>query len=128
MNSPGAALIILNYHDVDRSLSVAEVGIKTGLFQKVFLVDNASDDASIAKIREFEERYPSAFCPVLSPINLGWCAGTNLGLKQALSTNAYQYLFAVNSDVAFLKESVFECLDFLENNPPLWRRSSIDER
>jgi len=117
MNSPSAALIVLNYHDVDRSLSVAESGIKTGLFQKIFLVDNASDEASIAKIHKFQGRYPLVSCPIFSPKNLGWCAGTNLGLKQALSTNAFQYLFAVNSDVAFSRESIAECLSFLESSP-----------
>ncbi len=84
------------------------------LSAKVWVVDNASDDASAAMVAE---RYPQAIL-LANPRNLGFAGGVNLGLEaiKALESPP-SYVLLLNPDTLVAQDALSHMLAFLEEHP-----------
>ncbi|MEQ9552857.1 MAG: glycosyltransferase family 2 protein [Coleofasciculus sp. G3-WIS-01] len=110
-------VVILNYRTpnlVIDCLSSLQTEIEVG-HDVVVVVDNASGDNSVPHIEQaINENNWSSWVKLLpSPINGGFSAGNNLGIK-ALTADAYLLL---NSDTIVRKGAIKSLLDALETYP-----------
>ncbi len=80
-----------------------------GLHQEVVVVDNASEDDSVAMVRE---RFPSVRM-VASPTNLGFAAGVNL----AATYSDAEFLLLLNPDTVVLDHALAKLVAFARANP-----------
>ena len=75
----------------------------------VVIVDNNSEDGSVDKVLS---RFP--LVKVLnSPVNLGFSAGNNLGLKEITT----KYVLFLNPDTEIIDDAINVMVDFLESHP-----------
>lgn len=90
-------VIILNYGTPDLTLASAESALPEieALGGVLTLVDNASPDGSARRLADWcDQKAGKPVCLVMSPVNGGFAAGNNLGLREA---DADFYLL-LNSD------------------------------
>ena len=94
------SIIILNYKTPDLTLTCLEslYTHTSGLDYEVILVDNASEDGVLEKVRE---RFPKTRT-ICNPENLGFSGGNNTGIRISKG----RYVALLNSD-AKLKENSF---------------------
>lgn len=78
----------------------------------VYVVDNASTDASVEKIRE---RFADKVSLLVNIENLGGSGGFNTGLREALKHD-YKYLMCVDNDIVFAKDAIEQLYSFLEDH------------
>ncbi len=79
---------------------------------EVIILDNASGDDSMARLRE-----PFATCPevhlISSPTNIGFARGNNQAIAQAHG----EYLLLLNPDTLLGESTLSQCLAFLQDHP-----------
>lgn len=108
------SIIIVNYNTVDLTLNCLQSIYQhtKGVDFEIILVDNASTDDSVSRIKS---DFPAVVL-IESPDNLGFGRANNLAIKQAKG----EFLFLVNTDITFIQNSVKKLLDFyLENHKKL---------
>ncbi|NNE52960.1 MAG: glycosyltransferase family 2 protein [Sulfitobacter sp.] len=121
--APRLLVIILNYRTPQMTLRAVEAALadlpKAG---EIVLIDNASADGSAeVLLREiaahgWDEGGKVRF--VQSPVNGGFGAGNNIGLKSAMSDGAApDYFYLLNSDAFPDPGCITTLLDHLENTP-----------
>jgi N-acetylglucosaminyl-diphospho-decaprenol L-rhamnosyltransferase len=107
------AVVTVNYRTAQMVLeSLQAIEAMRGRFGEVqaFVVDNASPDDSLALMRQGIADHGWAWAHVVaSPVNGGFAAGNNLGVKHALAHMAPDYLLFLNPDAVL----VGPCLDEL---------------
>ena len=98
-NEVGFAVIILNYFGFhDTCLCIKSV--RENLGAQIFLVDNSATREEKGKLQgEFNNR--SDINLLFPSENLGFAAGVNFGLKQAIE-NGYQHFLLLNNDALML--------------------------
>jgi GT2 family glycosyltransferase len=110
-NQPDISIIILNYK-TRGLLRQCLRGISTSgdkATKQIIVVDNASNDGSVEMIEaDFKEVELIA-----SPVNNGFAAGMNLGLKH--SRGRYQVL--LNTDVAIMDRPFDQLVAFMDQHP-----------
>jgi GT2 family glycosyltransferase len=112
------AAVVLNYRTPDLSLACARsVGPQLGPDDVLVLVDNQSGDGSAERLRAglpaLEALGPARVLLVESPVNGGFAAGNNLGIR-AVDAGAYLLL---NSDTVVRPGAVDRLLAALESDP-----------
>jgi N-acetylglucosaminyl-diphospho-decaprenol L-rhamnosyltransferase len=103
-------IVIVNYNTGEQlSECVASIAdtVPSDLDVRVVIVDNASTDGSLRRLR----RVPRALEVVQSPVNLGFAAACNLGARACSS----DYLLFLNPDTRILPGSLTAPLSFLED-------------
>jgi GT2 family glycosyltransferase len=80
---------------------------------RVFLVDNASTDGSLALVRSYLDRLPMEI--VENRENLLFSAGNNVGIERALEWGA-DYVFLLNNDTLVPPSILTELADFMGSN------------
>lgn len=78
----------------------------------LFVVDNASIDDSVEKLRE---AYGDKITIIENSENLGGSGGFNTGIKRGYD-DGYEYIMLVDNDTVFDKNAVFELYKFLTEN------------
>lgn len=112
--SPELTVLILNYNSqfwLKQTLSsLTEYWLSETKYRiKVWVVDNHSQDDSVAMLRQ---DFPQVKV-ICSPDNVGFAAGNNLALKEITS----KYVFLLNNDVELNRHSQFDQLiAYLENH------------
>ena len=76
------ALVVLNYNDADNTLKLLENVADYKAFDKVILVDNASNDDSVIRLKSFCEENDKIYF-LENYENKGYGAGNNLGIAFA---------------------------------------------
>lgn len=110
---PKVAVIIVNWNGLEHlKLSLPSLQRQTYRYFKITVVDNQSTDGSVDYIRR---RFPAVKI-IESGINLGFAAGNNLGLAQALAQGA-DYLFLLNNDTETKSNLLKQLVDYMENHP-----------
>ena len=98
---PGLFVVIVNWNLKEDALaciaSVLAAGLEPG---QVILVDNASEDGSVAAIRE---RFGSELCVLEMETNLGFAGGNNAGIRHALTQDA-EWILLLNNDTVIAKD------------------------
>lgn len=108
-------IVILNYNTYKETINCANSVISTcGGQYKIYIVDNASQDESYSKLSSYFGKNNDVLI-ISSTINLGYAAGNNVGIKQALADGCNCIIIS-NSDVIFHEESINKMYDFLRLN------------
>jgi N-acetylglucosaminyl-diphospho-decaprenol L-rhamnosyltransferase len=76
---------------------------------EIFVVDNASSDASLASVRS---EFPSVFC-IQNSENFGFARATNQGIR----SSSGEYILLLNPDTEILPGALGELLRFLDSHP-----------
>lgn len=84
----------------------------------VVIVDNASKEEEIAKIREYAKDNVDRFDTHLieNSVNLGYAGGNNIGIEYALNKNRADYILILNNDTVVSPEILEELVNFAEEN------------
>lgn len=114
------AVIVLNWQQaqltIDTIESVKKI-IHPNFNYQIFLVDNGSKDNCVS---EFTQKYGNdpKVTLVFMPVNLGFSAGNNVGIKLALKQK-YDYILLLNSDVLVDPNFLNELYLPFKSNPKL---------
>ena len=108
------AAIILNYFGFQETCSCVE-SVRSNLDAQFFLIDNSADPEERKRL-EGEFNSSSDVRLLFPPENLGFAAGVNLGLRQAIR-EGYQRFLLLNNDAVLLPESGETFHKALINNP-----------
>jgi GT2 family glycosyltransferase len=107
------AVIILNWNNApDTIRCVQAIEAWQRLCPEIWVVDNGSQDDSVAQLHQN--------CPsiqlLLSDHNLGFAAGNNLAIRQAMNAGA-TYFLLLNNDAAISEDDVIQLITTLETTP-----------
>ncbi len=111
------SIIILAYNGIDLTLEVlanlAQLDL-TGIKVETIVVDNASKDDTVAKLRQY--KLPNMpFRLIENKINLGFAAGNNVGIDMAIKSGA-DYVLLLNNDIILPKNLVKVLTETAEKN------------
>lgn len=115
-------IVISNYNKYDETLECIETVLQSNGLEanepKIYIVDNASTDASAKPIsdRIAQSAYKNRLFLTISPNDLGSCGGLNLGIRQALEEEC-EYICCLGEAVTVEKNALCVMLNFMENNP-----------
>ena len=105
------SVIIVNYN-VRQYLENALTSIRRaleGIEGEIFVVDNASDDGSVAMVRS---SFPDV-CVLANPENIGFARANNLALEKARG----EFLLLINPDTIVQEDTLREMLHFFQEHP-----------
>lgn len=108
------SLVILNYNDPERTLSLAKKAASYGALDHVILVDNGSTDDSVSLLSK-EAGDKIRFIP--REENGGYAKGNNTGVLYAIKELKSDIVFIANPDVSFTEETVEAMKKALKDNP-----------
>jgi GT2 family glycosyltransferase len=142
MSEPTVAVVVLNWNgwaDTLACLDSLRAPVEQGL-ARVIVVDNASSDCSVARIREWlqaagsgmseltdqevtsdpDRRAPRAsqYTLIRSRRNGGYAAGNNLGITLALQTGM-EYVFLLNNDATVEADCISRLIACAEQDPSI---------
>ena len=105
------AIVILNWNNYpDTIATVQAIGAWEKLAPTIWVVDNGSQDESVEQIRRE--------CPGVrlleSDHNLGFAAGNNLAVRQALGEGQTDYFLLLNNDAILNEDGLSRLLDTAE--------------
>lgn len=106
------SIVVINYNteELTRSCIRSVIQHTSGLQYEIILVDNAStkplDEAG------FRKDFPKVRL-IMSPKNLGFAGGNNLGIEQAKG----RYVLLLNSDTYLTENALFRLYDFMMAHP-----------
>lgn len=114
----GVGLVVLNYNNSKETIRFLENIRSNRALKAVQVVDNCSTDNS----RVILENYCSSirdgrFGLTISPSNIGYGRGNNLGVAQLLLRVSCDYVIISNPDVLFNENTVCELACFLDAHP-----------
>jgi GT2 family glycosyltransferase len=111
-SGPRVTVIILNWNGKQDTLgclrSVAALQYEA---LRVIVVDNGSEDESVAAIRE---AFPSVFV-MASRTNVGFAEGNNIGIREAL--NSSDYILLLNNDTLVAPSLLQQLIPVAEADP-----------
>jgi N-acetylglucosaminyl-diphospho-decaprenol L-rhamnosyltransferase len=117
---PSIALVVLNYNDSDRTIAVCQQAFQTGLFSSFIVVNNQGLESELKKLQDFERSQAiPGFTLLISPNNVGYCSGCNLGLAFAINQTSSSVVFLINSDVSFDRACVEKCCHKMDHYPQI---------
>lgn len=106
-------IVICNYNKEDMVLDCIQSILESKFTDyKLFVVDNASTDHSVEKIRE---KYGSVVELIVNSENLGGSGGFNAGLRKAYA-EGYPYLMCVDNDALLDENAIGTLYAFLEEH------------
>ena len=109
--SPSIAVVILAWNNYDDTRECIESILGQGLVETdVFLVDNGS---RLEPLADLPHQFPEINY-IRSDRNLGFAAGTNLGLREALATES-EYILIINNDTRADEFMLHELLKALKD-------------
>ncbi|MDD5455800.1 MAG: glycosyltransferase family 2 protein [Candidatus Margulisbacteria bacterium] len=105
-------VVIINFNNIEDTLECLESCIKSGINKKqLLLIDNHSSQIVVQNIKNV--------LPWLSilelPDNMGYAAGVNAGLNEALN-RGYEYSFILNNDIVLNSSTLPELISVLERD------------
>ncbi len=129
MIQPEFAVIVLNYFGLETTKKCID-SVFRELNATVFLVDNSSN--AIEKQKLIESFQSNAKVKLLFPNeNLGFAAGVNLALKEAVALD-FEYFFLLNNDATLKEGSGSEFSSAVVSNPAslissliLWSNNTV---
>ena len=122
MSATRILTIILNYKTPEMTLKSAAAAVREmrSLGGEVVIVDNASADGSVDRLRTAiaANGWSDTVRLVESPVNGGYGAGNNLGMRQGMSDgSAPDFYYLLNSDAWPDPGAVAALLQVMQNEP-----------
>jgi GT2 family glycosyltransferase len=107
------SIIIVNYNGFEHLKQCVNSLLHSEYpFYEIIIVDNASSDDSVSRIkREFEE-YKNKIVILDLPKNLGFAVGNRIGAKKAIG----DYLLLLNSDTKVERSSISELVTVMDKD------------
>lgn len=102
------AVVIVNYNGYKDTIDCIESVKKAVKVPTIIVIDNASKDGSPEKLREV-----GGIELILSPKNIGFTGGNNLGIKRALELGA-ELVFLLNNDTTVDKNAFVKAAEEIE--------------
>jgi GT2 family glycosyltransferase/lipopolysaccharide/colanic/teichoic acid biosynthesis glycosyltransferase len=105
------SVIIVNYnvkHFLEQALISIQKAIQ-GIDTEIFVVDNASQDGSVAMLRQ---KFPTVKL-ILNIKNVGFAAANNFAIKQSQG----KYVLFINPDTIVQEDTFRTLISFFENHP-----------
>lgn len=109
-------MIILNYKDSERAISLAKRCEAFSSIDKIVIVDNDSKDGSYEKIENIVNEKIEL---LKADKNRGFSAGNNIGAQYAIDTYNPRYVFFANTDTIFEEDKILRCEEALEKDSSL---------
>lgn len=110
------AAIILNYNDVDTTISLAEHIKDYSCLDAVIIVDNASTDDSVLRLKSY---ISDNIILAESAANHGYGAGNNLGIRYAKEMLGADLALIANPDTLFSEHCIKELIRVLKRHKEL---------
>lgn len=107
-----AAVIILNYNGAEDTIECVNSIVDTGCPVDVIVVDNASKDDSLSRLKE---TLPQETVLLTSEVNLGYAGGNNIGIRYAYD-KGYEYICVLNNDTVVTENFILPCVEELEKH------------
>src|SRR5690348_4649460 len=103
------SIIIVNYNTADLLIPCLQSILKqTGVDFEIIVIDNASQDNSLAVLNNFAQQ----ISVIASPQNLGFGKANNVAVKQSKG----RYVFLLNPDTELITSDALKNLtDFMDN-------------
>ena len=106
-------IVICNYNKEEEVLGSIRCILESRFKDyDLYVVDNASTDHSVQRIRE---KYPNEVTLLVNKENLGGSGGFNTGLRAAYE-KGYPYVMCVDNDAMLDENAVGNLYEFLENH------------
>ena len=121
--APKVSIILLNWNGWKDTIECLK-----SLFQihypdfDVIIVDNASEDGSVEKIRKhinFLKKNLIKLTFLENKINYGFAEGNNIGIKFTIKSNHPDYVLLLNNDTTVDKNFLQEIVEVAEENPTI---------
>ncbi len=110
---PKVLVLILNYKRADDTIECLQSVQKLDYENyDLLVIDNASEDGSLGKIRN---RFPQIMLTG-NPANLGYAGGNNVGIRYGLE-RGYGYIFVLNNDAVVTPSTLRKLVEVAEKNP-----------
>ncbi|OGM53991.1 hypothetical protein A3F62_00280 [Candidatus Woesebacteria bacterium RIFCSPHIGHO2_12_FULL_44_11] len=120
---PKIFIVILNWNQPKLTLETVESVSRlrvTGYGLRIVVVDNGSDDNSLAELRKLtrnaQHATPKQIELLINEKNLGYAGGNNVGIRYALKNGA-DWVLVVNNDVSVDKDLIIELLKVADKYP-----------
>lgn len=110
--NPIASIIIVTYNSQDELPTCLDSVDRQSIPCEVFVIDNASADASAVIIEQFAVRFPG-IRPILNNENRGLAAANN----QPLHLCRGKYVLILNPDTILEQDTLSKLVDYLEQRP-----------
>ncbi len=107
------AIVICNFNKQEYVLKCIDSVLQsTYKNEDIYVVDNASSDASVELIKkEFNDKV----ILIVNEENKGGSGGFNTGIREALKKD-YKYVMLLDNDVILERNAIGACFNYLENN------------
>lgn len=106
-------IVVCNYNKAEYVVQCVQSLLEQTVHDfDIFVVDNASVDASV---KALQENFGTKINLLVNEENLGGSGGFNTGLREVLKQD-YEYLMCVDNDVRFAEDAVEQLLSFLETH------------
>ena len=110
-------VVILNWNGrADTIACLESLGAQTSRDVRVVIVDNGSEDDSVARIGDWASDRNAALEVIENGDNLGFAAGCNVGIRNALAAGA-DYVMLLNNDTVLAPDVVGILVRFLDQHP-----------
>jgi GT2 family glycosyltransferase len=110
------SIVIVHYRTYELTKQTIESVIRKDhhFSYQIYLVDNASQDGSLEKLREdFQEESENGLIKFMANTrNSGFASANNLALQESNS----RYVLLLNSDTVILNKCLSKCIDYLEKD------------
>lgn len=110
------SIIIVNYNTYELTKQTIESVFSANVSFKyeIILVDNASYDDSISKIKDWlsQQKDKDKVEIIINSENLGFSKANNIGIKRAKG----QYILLLNSDTYIVNDCLEKCMNYIEQN------------
>ena len=103
--SPRIGVVVVNWNGAGDTIECLDsLRLANPRAARVVVVDNASADDSVARIRNWAKQSNFAVDVLVAPSNLGFAGGNNLALSRLLSDPSVTHFLLLNNDAAVAED------------------------
>lgn len=114
MSAPRVGIVVLTWNDKEDALACLESLARLRYRPvEIFLVDNGSTDESVEAFRALSH---PAFTLIENDKNVGYAAGNNVGIREALERGC-DYILILNNDTQVTPDFLGTLVEFMEAHP-----------
>lgn len=116
MNRKQVGIVICNYNKSSYVVNCIQSVLESDTDDyDIYVVDNASTDDSVARIRK---KYEDKVTLLVNETNLGGSGGFNTGIRKALEAG-YPYIMCLDNDVLVDESAVSSLLTYMQEHPEI---------
>jgi len=118
MSSPLVYVLVINWDGIEHLDDCLRSLVESDYANARFLlIDNASDDESVAFVRD-TFGHDKRIELLELPANLGWSGGNNAGMQHAIDAGA-DYVLLLNNDTRIAMDAISKLVEVAKSNPEI---------